>query len=231
MADSQDNATNEAPETNSMLDDILGNPELVAQLKDKLVADAPVAEPENDKVKENISKAYAQRDEMAKELETLRAAKREAELKALEEAGKKEEADKMRMDELAAQLKAAKDQVTGLTRDTALKGSLAGMDFRSEKAAQVAYQDIVGTLIQDAAGNWVSPTGQSIADYVQFYSQDESNSFLFNVKQSSGSSAMSAATKGTTAPVQGEIDPRKMSALDYARAIQEGKVESKGKWY
>ena len=225
---SDDNATNETPEP-SVLDQILGNEELVAQLKEKL---APVAEPENDKVKENISKAYAQRDEMQKELEDLRQAKREAELKALEEAGKKEEADKMRMDELAAQLKAAKDQVTGLTRDTALKGSLAALDFRSEKAAAVAYQDIVGTLIQDASGNWVSPTGQSIADYVQFYSQDDSNSFLFNVKQSSGSSAMSAATQGTSKPVSGnEIDPRKMSAMDYARAIEEGKVETKGTWY
>ena len=89
------------------------NPELVAQLKDKLAPEAP-AEIENDKVKENIQKAYAQRDEMAKEIEELRTAKRDAELKALEEAGKKEEADKMRMEELKNQLAQAQAQVTGI---------------------------------------------------------------------------------------------------------------------
>ena len=110
-----------------------------------------------------------------------------------------------------------------MTRDSALKGALAGMEFRSDKAAEIAYKDIVGNLIQDANGGWVSPTGQSIQDYVQFYSQDESNSFMFKPKQSSGSNAMAAATNATTAPVKGEIDPRKMSAMDYAAAIAEGK--------
>ena len=189
-------------------------------------------QPENDKVKENIQKAYQARDEMAKEIEQLRAAKREAELKALEEAGKKEEADKLRMQELQEQLKAAQAQVTGLTRDTALKGSLAAMEFRSEKAAQVAYQDIVGTLIQDAQGNWVSPTGQSIQDYVQFYSQDETNSFLFKPKQSSGSSAMAAATNSTSQPPSAAPKNLKdMTPQEYIQALQEGKIDDGNKWY
>ena len=227
--DTANTVTEDTSSEPSLLDQIMQNPELVAQLKDKLAPEAP--EMENDKVKENIQKAYQQRDEMAKEIEELRSAKRDAELRALEEAGKKEEADKMRMEELKNQLAQAQAQVTGLTRDSALKGALAGMEFRSDKAAEIAYKDIVGNLIQDANGGWVSPTGQSIQDYVQFYASDESNSFMFKAKQSSGSSAMAAATNATTAPVKGEIDPRKMSALEFAQAIQEGKVDDGKKWF
>lgn len=228
MADEQQTANEETQ--SDLVSQILENPELVAQLKEKL---APAEEPqiENDKVKENIQKAYAQRDEMAKELEELRAAKREAELKALEEAGRKEEADKMRMQELKDQLAQAQAQVTGLTRDSALKGALAGMEFRSDKAADIAYKDIVGNLIQDANGNWVSPTGQSIQDYVQFYAQDEANSFMFKAKQSSGSSAMAAATNSTSTPVQGSVNPRDMSGEDLVKAISEGKFDDGRTWY
>ena len=230
MADDQQTTTDENQSETSLLDQIMGNPELVAQLKDKLAPEAP-AEIENDKVKENIQKAYAQRDEMAKEIEELRTAKRDAELKALEEAGRKEEADKMRMEELKAQLAQAQSQVTGLTRDSALKGALASMEFRSDKAADIAYKDIVGNLIQDANGQWVSPTGQSIQDYVQFYSQDESNSFMFKPKQSSGSNAMAAATNATSAPVKGSTNIKDMSGLELAQAIAEGKFDDGKQWY
>lgn len=228
MADMPEDVTNEQQAEPTLLDQIMGNEELVAQLKEKL---APAPTLENDKVKENISKAYAQRDEMAKEIEELRAAKRESELKALEEAGKKEEADKMRMQELKDQLAAAQQKVTGLTRDTALKSALVGMEFRSEKAADIAYRDIVGNLIQDANGNWVSPTGQSITDYVQFYSQDEANSFMFKAKQSSGSNAMAAATNASTAPVKGDLNIKDMSGLDLAKAIADGKFDDGKTWY
>lgn len=224
-----DEQTTDNTEQATSLDAILANPELLAQLRTKLAEDAP-AEPDNEKVKANINKAYADRDELAKEVEQLRAGKREAELKALEEAGKKDEADQMRMQELKEQLKAAQTQVTGLTRDTALSTILASMDFTSEKAAKVAQQDIVGTLIQNAVGDWVSPNGQSISDYAKFYAADESNSFLFKTKQSSGSSSMSANTSSAPISASGK-SVREMTVQESIAAASEGKLGTGKRWH
>lgn len=227
------NEATEAVNNEDLLTQVLENPELVAQLKAKLSPETDEATQgiENDKVKENIKKAYQEKEEMSKELESLRQAKRDHELRALEEAGKKDEADQMRMQEYKDQVESLRGQLTGATRDAALKGALAGMEFRSDKASLVAYQDIVGTLIQDASGTWVSPNGQSINDYVQFYAQDDSNSFLFKSKQSSGSSAMAQATNATSQPVSGTLDIKNLSGTELVQAIAEGKFDDGGKWY
>lgn len=216
-----DTTTEQATSPNEFSPELLAA--AVAQLKEQ-----QSGEPDNAKVKENINNAYAQRDEMAKELEQLRADKREAELKRLEEAGKKDEADAMRLKEMGDQLKSAQDRVTSLTRDTALQQALAALDFTSEKAATIAHRDIVGTLIQNAVGDWVSPNGQSISDYAKFYAADESNSFLFKVKQSSGSSSMTGNT--TTTQVQSNKSILEMSDSEMLTAFENGSMSDNGKW-
>lgn len=205
--------------------------EEIAKLKEdaekaKVKDDPPIVD---DKVKENIKKAYEERDAAKKEADELKSKVREAELKALEESGKKDVADKMRMEELQEQLKASDDRITTLTRDNELRTHLANMDFVSEKASTIAYNDIVVSLIQDAQGIWVSPTGQSIAEYTEFYKNDESNKFLFKVKQSSGSNSM---TGNNTPP--GTIDTNKsiteMTDAEMLAAAAEGKFDKSGRF-
>jgi hypothetical protein len=168
---------------------ILSDPKMKAALLESLRSEIG---PDNEVVKGNLNKAYAEREEMAKELATLRSTQRAAELKQLEESGKQKEADAMRLEEMAQKLKKYEEQFTTLTRDQALVQAMAKMEFKNEKAAQVAQSDMVSALVQDSQGNWVSPTNQSIEDYVQSYASDETNSFLFKAKISSGSSSMTA---------------------------------------
>ena len=188
-------------------------------------AETPV-EPAKEAVKENINRAYKERDEMAMKVKELEEAKRQSELKALEDAGRKDEADKMRMKEMERQLDESRKEVVGLTRDNTLRTVLAGMDFVSDKAADVAYNDIVGRLVQDTYGNWVSSTGQPISEFATQYSQDESNKFLFRVKQSSGSVAMQ--THSTSAPVNQTKPLKEMSEEEvlkyYATKPDDGKL-------
>lgn len=218
--------TTDNTEQNDPIKAILENPELLAQLKGHLNEETAQVEPDNDKVKANIQKAYTERDDALKLAKELQGKARESELVALEAAGKKDEADKMRMQELVDQLKMANDQVTGLTRDNALRTTLASLDFKSERAAEMAYKDMVGTLIQDASGNWKSPANETISEYAKRYASDDTNSFMFSVKQSSGSSSM--ATTTTSRPVS--KDTSKMTGLELAQAYEDGSVTDSKIW-
>ena len=193
----------QAPDNISTL---LNDPETRAQLGAALQSEVG---PDNENVKANINKAYSEKEAMAKELDQFRAEKRESELRQLEESGKQKEADDMRMQEMKSQLKHAQDQVTNLTRDTALNTALSTLEFKTEKAAKFAQQDLIAGLVQDSTGNWVSSNGQSISDYAKAYQSDESNSFLFKAKQSSGSSTM--ATPKTSGSVKSDKPVSEMS--------------------
>ena len=206
--------------------------ELLAEIRDLKAKvdtkDENVAQPTNDKVKENIGKAYEERDAMATRVKELEEEKRQAELRALEEAGKKEEADKMRMDELKKQLQDSNDRITSLTRDNAVAAALGSLEFVSDKATAIAQRDIVGSLVQNANGEWVSPTGQPISDYVQFYSNDDANKFLFKVKQSSGSESMSGKT--TSTPISTSKSITDMSDAEMIEAAANGQFDGGKLW-
>jgi hypothetical protein len=178
----------------SPIADILANPETKAALLEALKSEIG---PDSEVIKGNINKAYEEREAMAKELAELRTNQRSAELKQLEESGKQKEADAMRLDEMTQKLKSYEEQFTTLTRDQMLVQAMSKMEFRNEKAASIAQADMVSTLIKDSQGNWVSPTNQSISDYVDSYASDETNSFLFKAKISSGSSTMASPTTTT----------------------------------
>ena len=187
-------------------------------------------QPTDDKVKANIQKAYEERDQMAAKLKEYETKAREAELKALEEGGKLEEAMKLRMSDMQKELELAKAQNVALTRDAALKGLLAGLDFVTPKAAEIAYNDIVQNLVQDATGQWVSRIGQSMEDYLSFYQNDEGNKFLFKVKQSTGSKTMQ--DNASAAPVQQQKSIREMSAAELVEYYKDPKnaTDDKNTW-
>ena len=203
IAPSEQEQDVQAPDT---ISELLNDPETRAKLVQALQSEVG---PDNENVKANINKAYSEKEAMAKELDQFRAEKRESELRQLEESGKQKEADEMRMQEMKAQLKHAQDQVTNLTRDTALNMALSTLEFKTDKAAKFAQQDLIAGLVQDSTGNWVSSNGQSISDYAKAYQNDESNSFLFKARQSSGSSTM--ATPKATGSVKSDKSVSEMS--------------------
>lgn len=139
------------------------------------------------KIKASLDKAYTERDAAVKERVRLEEEKKQARMKALEDEGKHKEVAEMKLAELTEKLALAESKVTELTRDSAVRNALSGLDFRSERSNQMAYRDIIDQLVQDPeTGAWIHKSGVSIKDYVSQYVKNEDNSFLFKPKNNSG---------------------------------------------
>lgn len=145
------------------------------------------------KMKENMDRMAKERDEALKEKNRIEQERKQAEIKRLEEEGKLKEAAEMKAADLEAKLKVLEEQNTKLTRDSVLQASLAGLDFRNDRSRQMAYRDIVDQLVQNENGSWVHNSGSSIQDFVQSYSKDENNSFLFRIKNNTGAGTNNSA--------------------------------------
>jgi hypothetical protein len=144
-------------------------------------------------IKAKLDNAYSARDAALAEAEKLKLKEQEALKKQLEEQGKYKELYELQLQEQkdrAAQLEAEKAALsarnTELTRDNMLRDALKGFDFRNDRAAEMAYREIVGELIQDANGNWIHKSGVSIKDFAVAFSKDDTQSFLFKAKQNGG---------------------------------------------
>jgi Skp family chaperone for outer membrane proteins len=111
---------------------------------------------------------------------------REAETQRLRDEGKLEEAHKRDKEDLEARLRDLENVNTTLTRDNMVDKALRAVEFRNERAADMASQEIVSQLIRNEAGDWVHKSGKSIADYISEFVTNESNAFLLKSKQSSG---------------------------------------------
>lgn len=150
----------------------------------KLV-EAQVAEALKD-IKDKLNKAYEARDTAIKEKAELERREKEANLKRMEEEGKHKEVLELRLAESNAALEVANKRITELTRDVEVREALGGLPFRNDKAAKVAYKEVVEALVQDDKGVWRHKSGVSIKDYVEAFSKDEDQAFLFKAKTSSG---------------------------------------------
>lgn len=171
--------------------------------------------------KAKISGAYGQRDEALAKLALLEKEKRERELKDLEEAGKHKEAFELRLATERAENDALKKQNVELTRDLNLKTALSAFTFRNDRAQEMAYQGVVGQLVQNEQGIWVHKSGVSIMDFVAAYAKDEDNAFLFKSKTSSG------PDKGQTKHTQ--TDPNKGKSLFSMTQDEVLKLAAEGK--
>ena len=167
------------------------------------------------KVKSNLDKAYAERDEAIKQRVALEEEKKQAKLKAMEAEGKHKEIAEMKVAELQERLKIAEERNTALSRDAAVRDALTGLDFRNDRSQQMAYRDVVDQLVQDPeTGQWIHKSGSSIKEFVVAFAKDEDNTFLFKPKTNSGSGVgnMSGTPK---------LDPnKKMSELSTAEMLQ-----------
>lgn len=137
-------------------------------------------------IKTKLDGAYGARDAAVTEAAKLKEEKRLADIQALKDAGKHKEAAEAELAAVLAENKALKEVNTNLSRDSSVKDSLKGLDFRGAKASDAAFKEIVDQLIQNDKGQWVHKTGVSVEQFVEAYAKDDDNSYLFKPKASSG---------------------------------------------
>jgi uncharacterized protein YyaL (SSP411 family) len=178
-------------------------------------------------IKVNLDNAYKQRDEALSEVNKIKEEKRQTEIQSLEQQGKHAEAMQMKLNEVNKRLEQYEQKNTELSRDNAVRTQLNALNFKSEKAAEMAYSDIVKSLKKDATGNWVHETGSSISETVSNYAKDDNNAFLFSVKANMGSGISPAKPSTGTNPV-GSI--KDMSTDEMLNAIAKGQVKVDGDW-
>jgi cell division ATPase FtsA len=180
-------------------------------------------------IKSKLNDAYASRDEAVKKAVTFEEEKKAAEIARLEEEGKHKEAGDIRLAELTAKLEARNKQVTELTRDNVVRDALKGMDFRNDTAADFAYRDVVGQLVQNEEGQWVHRTGESIKNFIDTFKKDEDKSFLFKPKQSSGA-GMQAASQSSTGGFDSSKSLNEMTTAELMAAAEAGHLDGGKDW-
>lgn len=178
-------------------------------------------------IKVNLDNAYKERDEAVNQIAKIKEEKRQAEISSLEQQGKHSEAMQMKLSELNQRLEQYEQKNTELSRDNAVRTQLNALNFKSEKAANMAYSDIVNSLKKDATGNWVHESGLSINETVSNYAKDDNNAFLFSVKANMGTGITPAKPSTGTNPV-GSI--KDMSTDEMLNAIAKGQVKVDGDW-
>lgn len=192
----------------------------------KSLVDAEVAKAIKN-IKSNLDNAYSERDNALAAVAEAKSEKQKAEIEALEKQGKHSEVMQMKIAEMSAKLETYEQKNTELSRDNAVRSQLNSLNFKSDKAANMAYQDIVGSLKKDATGNWVHENGLSISDAVSSYSKDDNNAFLFSVKANAGSGVNPAKPASGNNPVK---SIKEMSTDELLANIEKGNVKVDGEW-
>lgn len=178
-------------------------------------------------IKVNLDAAYKQRDDALQEVALAKEEKQKAEITALEKSGKHQEVMQMKLTELTNKLESYEQKNTELSRDNAVRAQLNSLNFKSDKAANMAYQDIVGNLKKDATGNWVHENGLSINDAVSSYAKDDNNAFLFSVKANAGTGINPAKPASGNNPVK---SIKEMSTQEMLDAVAKGQIKVDGEW-
>ncbi len=192
----------------------------------KRLVDAEVAKAIKN-IKSNLDNAYSERDNALAAVAEAKSEKQKAEIEALEKQGKHSEVMQMKIAEMSAKLETYEQKNTELSRDNAVRSQLNSLNFKSDKAANMAYQDIVGSLKKDATGNWVHENGLSINDAVSSYAKDDNNAFLFSVKANAGSGINPAKPASGNNPVK---SIKEMSTDELLANIEKGYVKVDGEW-
>ena len=197
----------------------LGKVQADQDLVDKLVKERLLDELKP--IKEKLNTAFSQRDEALKKIAEFEKEKRDAEIARLKEEGKHKEAFERQLAEERAAREALEKTNLELSRNNDVRVALNGINFRNDKAVEMAFQEIVGALVRNEQGQWVHKSGISIRDYVKTFVDDEDNSFLFKTKASSGSG--SSGPKGT-APASGPKSLFDLSQAEVLKLAAEGKL-------
>jgi hypothetical protein len=138
------------------------------------------------KMKANLDKAYALRDEAQTEAAKLAQEKEDARIEKLKAEGKLEEAHAAEKTRLENELSTVKKQLVSLTRDRDVRDALAGFEFRNDKSRKMALREITEELVQDDTGVWKHKTGASIEAFAKTFMESDDNSFLLKPKVNKG---------------------------------------------
>jgi hypothetical protein len=167
------------------------------------------------KMKANMDRMAAERDEALKMKAEMEATAKEATIARMKEEGKLQEALEMELAEAKAKLEVFAKETTQLKRDGVLNDALAGMEFRNDKSRDMARREIVDQLVQNEEGAWLHSTGSNIRDYVEAYAKSEDNSFLFRVKSNTGAGTGNPAGAPSTDTTKaiGDLSTQEILAL------------------
>jgi hypothetical protein len=167
------------------------------------------------KMKANMDRMAAERDEALKMKAEMEATAKEATIARMKEEGKLQEALEMELAEAKAKLEVFAKETTQLKRDGVLNDALAGMEFRNDKSRDMARREIVDQLVQNEEGAWLHSTGSNIRDYVEAYAKSEDNSFLFRVKSNTGAGTGNPAGAPSTDNTKaiGDLSTQEILAL------------------
>jgi hypothetical protein len=204
LDDNQQKPDDSKPDDNSLED------ELEKKVQERLA-----------KMKDNMDRMAKARDEALKKAAELEEQQKKAKMEQLEKEGKLQELAEMKAAELEAKLKVIEEENVKLKRDQVLHSKLATLEFRNERSKDMAYRDIVDQLTQDDNGNWVHSSGKSISDFVESYSKEEDNSFLFKTKSNSGAGKSGAFKNSDTTQTKKITE---MSTQEILKAAREGKL-------
>lgn len=173
-------------------------------------------------IKGKLDNAYSARDEALRKVKEAEEAKKAEEIKRLQEEGKHKEALELQLAEERATRVALEKRNTELSRDVAVRASLTGLEFRNDKAADIAFKEITGQLIQRDDGVWVHKSGVSISDFIGAFAKDEEQSFLFKTKTNNGGGSSSNNAGGTNT----DGKPKSLFAMsqdEVLKMVREGK--------
>jgi len=179
-------------------------------------------------IKGKLDNAFKARDEALAKVAEFEKREREANLKQLEAEGKHREAFELRLAEERALNATLRAEVTKLSRDVSVKDALKSYSFRNDNAADMAFKEIVGNLVQNDQGQWVHRSGITVRDYCEAFSKDENQSFLFKQKANTGTGASAVSgTSGVPGSSTGKKSLFDMSQAEVLKMAAEGKIGRK----
>jgi len=174
-------------------------------------------------IKDKLDKAFEARDAALKKAAEYEQEKKEAEIAKLKEDGKHKEAYEAQLAQERAAREAVEKRNVELTRDIEVRNALSSLDFRNDKAIDMAYLEIVKDLVRDGNGIWVHRSGVTIKDYVKTFVANEDNSFLFKIKPNSGGGGSGPKKESDISSNEGK-SLYKMTQDEVLKLASEGKL-------
>jgi hypothetical protein len=173
-------------------------------------------------IKGKLDSSFKERDAALKRATEAEARIQAAEAERLEKEGKMEEAMQLRFAEQEKQLKALAAENLALTRDTTVRQALTGLPFKSTKAHDMTFREIVEDLVKTDDGRWVHKSGAEIRDFISAYASSEEHAFLFQPLTTTGSG--SSSTTSVTSGVSVNTPLSKLPQKEVLRLAEAGKL-------
>jgi hypothetical protein len=175
-----------------------------------------------------LAKMKANMDKMAEKLAKAEkdnadavTAQKAEKMKRLEDEGKLTELAEMRATEAEAKVKVMQDENTQLKRDGVVNTALNSLDFKNDRSREMVRKDVIDQLAIDEDGNWTHKSGKSITDFVQEYSKDTDNEFLFRAKTNSGGGK---STNNGTSDTDDKKSIAEMTTTEILKLASSGKL-------